>query len=78
MVGVVVVGYWWWCIGGGGGGDSLCKGGRCNSCRSARVKCLMCGEGGAEGGGDGDGGGVCVGGVGAVGGRQKIVKSSPL
>ena len=38
----------------------------------------MCGEGGAEGGGDGDGGGVCVGGVCAVGGRQKIVKSSPL
>jgi hypothetical protein len=39
----------------------------------------MCGEGGAEcgGDGDGDGGGVCIDGVVAVGGRQKIVKSSP-
>ena len=55
--------YWWCCIDGGGGGDSLFKGGRCNSCRSAIFKCLMCGEGGAEGGGDGDAGGVCIDGV---------------
>ena len=38
VVVVVVIGYWWWRSGGGGGGDSLCKGGSCNSCRSAIVK----------------------------------------
>ena len=27
-----------WCSGGGAGGDSLCKGGSCNSCRSAILK----------------------------------------
>ena len=34
VVVVMVVGYWWWLwhSGGGGGGESLCKGGRFNSC----------------------------------------------
>ena len=50
----------WRCSGGCGGGDRLCKGGSCNSCRSAIVKCMMCGEYGGEGGGD------CVGGCGGV------------
>ena len=31
----MMVGYWWWRSGGVGAGDSLCKGGRCNCCRSA-------------------------------------------
>ena len=45
------VGYrWWWChSGGGGGGNSLFKGGSCNSCRSAIVRCTMRGEGGDKG-----------------------------
>ena len=50
-------------------------GGSCNSCRSARVKCMMCGEGGGEGGGNGggDGGGGCDGvGGGCGGGRQEM------
>ena len=53
-------------------------GGSCNNCRSAIVKCLMCGEcsgkGGGEGGGDGGGGcfgGCCVSGVGGGGGWQE-------
>ena len=50
--GVVVVLWWFWNIGGGGGGDSLCKGGSCNSCRRAIVKCNMCCENVGEGGGD--------------------------
>ena len=45
-------------------------GGSCNSCRSARVKCMMCGEGGGEGGGDSGGGGVGGGGVVGGGGWQ--------
>ena len=53
----------------------LCKGGSCNSCRSAIVKHMMCGEYGVEGGGEGGGDGVCVdvGGsvVGGGGGRQE-------
>ena len=36
------------------------KGGSCNSCRSARVNCMLCGEGDDEGcGGGGVGGGSC-------------------
>ena len=59
---LVVVVYLWWSSGGGGGGDILFKGGSPNYCRSALVKCLMCGKGGGEGGGEygGDGGAGCV------------------
>ena len=32
--------------------EKLPKGGSCNSCRRAIVKCNMCGENGGEGGGD--------------------------
>ena len=53
VVVVVVVLYWWWCSGGAGVCYILCKGGSFNSCRSARVKCMMCGEGGAKGGAEG-------------------------
>ena len=35
---VLVVRCWWWSSGDGGGGDSICKGGSCNSFRSAIVK----------------------------------------
>ena len=65
--GVVVVWWWWWNIGGGGGGDNRCKGGSCNSCRRAIVKCKMCGENG--GGGDGVFCGGCDGGIGSGRGR---------
>ena len=41
-----------------------CNGSSCNSCRSARVNCMMCDEGNAQGGGDG---GCGVGGGGVVG-----------
>ena len=34
---VVVVRYLWWHSGGGGAGNRFCKGGSCNSCRSAKV-----------------------------------------
>ena len=65
LVDVVVVAegfwWWWWQSGGSGGGDSLCKGSSCNSCRSAIVKCMLCGGGG---GGDGCDVAVMVVGVG--------------
>ena len=58
---MVVVGYWWlfWGNGGRSGGDSICIGGRCNSCRSDIVKRMLCSEDGCFGGGGvgGDGGG---------------------
>ena len=46
-----MVGYWWWCSAGGGGRDR--QGGSRNSCRSAIVRCVMCGEVGGEGNGEG-------------------------
>ena len=58
MVLVIRYWWWWWPSGVGGGGDSLCKGGSCNSQRSAKVKFMMCGEGGGNGG---DGGRHCGG-----------------
>ena len=51
---MVVVGYWWYWW-RSGGGNSHCRGVSCNSCRSAIVKCMLCGEG--RGGGVGGGGG---------------------
>ena len=60
---VVLVGYWWWWWGscGGGDGESLSKGGSCNSCMSALVMCMLCGEYfgecGDDCGGCGDGAG---------------------
>ena len=58
VVVVVDIGYmlWWWHMVGGNGGDSFCKGGSCNSFRTAIVRCMMCGEGSDDC--DGDGGGT--------------------
>ena len=69
-VSLVLVGYWWWHCRGGSGGDSLCKGGSCNSCRSALFKCMMCDEGVGESCNYGGGGIVGSGGVNFVGGGQ--------
>ena len=41
---LIVYWWWWWGSGGGGGGDSLSKGSLGNSCLSAPVMCMMCGE----------------------------------
>ena len=43
VVVVVAVGYWcwWWQSGNSGDGDRLCS--RCNSCKSAIVRCTLCG-----------------------------------
>ena len=68
VVVVVLIWYWWWRgIGCGSGGDSHCKGGRCNSCESAVVGCMMCREYFGEGGGDYSGGGGS--GIGGIGGK---------
>ena len=40
---MVLIGYWLWWWGSGGGG-SLSKGSIGNSCMSALVMCMMCGE----------------------------------
>ena len=64
VVVVVDVAYLRWHSGGGSDGDSLCKGGSCNSFRSAIVKSMMCHECVGLGGGEGCGYGVCGGVVG--------------
>ena len=58
---VVVEKWWYWKSGGSGGCDNLCKGSSCNSCRSTKVKCSLCGGsvGGGGGGGYDVGGGNC-------------------